>query len=202
MAAIEMNPATAKLLGLAPEPQPLRDAFLRWQCRIRQMMMRDDRGRPGDAIMPALTLPGATEPMGHIITVLSKGPAHSKTPEMRHMAQRTNDPASIREAALKFFGEFYYQKATEFSDILTATFPPDSPGAAAIRRAERCTVTFDVFNQRYDLDCRGWKLTAKNPLWQSTYWHNRLFNPTLPENTVILGFEPDWKTSTANPSPV
>ena len=81
------------------------------------------------------------------------------------------------------------------------TFPPGSAGAAAIRRAGRCTLTFDAFNQRYDLECRVWKLTAKNPLWQATYWHNALFNPSLPAETVILGFEPDWKRSSADPDP-
>lgn len=197
-----MQGSTARLLGLSPEPSPLRDAFMRWQCRVRQMMMRDRMGRPDEGVTPALTLPGSDEPMGHIITVLSKGPVHSKTPEMRHMAQRTNDPASTREAALKFFSEFYYQKASEFSDILTATFPPDSTGAATIRRAGRCSLAFDAFNQRYDLDCRVWKLTDRNPLWQATYWHNALFNPTLPADTIILGFEPDWKRSSADPSPI
>ena len=194
-----MNPATAKLLGQYMQPHPLRDGFLRWQCRIRQMMMRDEMGRPTDGIMPALTPLGADEPMGHIITVMSKNPAHDKTPEMRHMATKTLDPAAIRESALKFFSEFYYQKGAEFSDILTATFPPDSEGARSIRRAERCQLDFDAFGQRFSLACRVWKLTAKNPLWQATYWHNRLFNPGLPETTVILGFEPDWHASTADP---
>ena len=152
--------------------------------------------------MPALTLAGADAPLGHIITVLSKAAAHSKVPEMRHMAQRTMDPAARRESALKFFSEFYYQKAAEFSDILTATFPPDSEGAQTIRRADRCTLTFEAFNQRYDLDCKIWKLAARNPLWQATYWHNALFNPSLPLETVILGFEPDWDKSSATPSPV
>ena len=195
-----MQSSTAKLLGLKPEPQPLRDAFLRWQCRVRQMMMRDKMGRPDAEIMPALTLSGATQPMGHIITVMSKGPMHSKTPEMRHMATRTMDPAQIRESALKFFSEFYYQKASEFSDILTATFPPESEGAQTIRRADRCTLTFQAYGQRFDLDCKVWKLAAKNPLWESTYWHNALFNPGLPKDTVILGFEPDWAKSTADPT--
>lgn len=196
-----MNPATAKLLGMRPEPNPLRDAFLRWQCRVRQMMMRDDRGRPSDGIMPAVWLAGADEPMGHLITVMSKAPAYSKIPEMRHMATRTMDPGQIRESALKFFSEFYYQKGAEFSDILTATFPPDSDGARQLRRAERVTLTFEAFGQRFDLACRVWKLTEKNPLWQATYWHNRLFNPGLPASTVILGFEPDWDGSSADPAP-
>ncbi|MEM7188410.1 MAG: hypothetical protein AAF439_02250 [Pseudomonadota bacterium] len=197
-----MQASTARLLGLSPEPNPLRDAFLRWQCRVRQMMMRDDMGRPGDGIMPALTPAGAGGPMGHIITVLNKGPLHSKVPEMRHMATRTQDPGQIRESALKFLSEFYYQKAGEFSDILTATFPPASEGAQTIRRADRCMLTFEAFGQRFDLDCKVWKLAAKNPLWEATYWHNALFNPGLPKDTVILGFEPDWAKSSADPSPV
>lgn len=181
---------------------PLRDGFLRWQCRVRQMMMREERGRPGDAVMPALTLAGADEPMGHIVTVLSKSPQYSKTPELMHMVRRTMDPAQRREAALTLFSETYYQKAGEFSDILTATFPPDSPGAAEIRAAGQVTLSFDAYSQRYDLACRVWALAEHNPLFQATYWHNLLFNPALPADTVILGFEPDWSQSSANPSPV
>jgi hypothetical protein len=182
---------------------PLRDSFMRWQCRVRQMMMRDDRGRPGDAITPALTLAGDVAPMGHVITLMSKTPQYSKTPEMRHMARKTNDPAQRREAALTFFSEYYYQKAAEFSDILTATFPPGSPGAAQIREAGRVTLTFEAYNQRYDLECRVWTLAEHNPLHQATYWHNLLFNPGLAAaDTIILGFEPDWAQSSADPSPV
>ena len=197
-----MPGSTASLLGIPAAAHPLREAFLRWQCRVRQMMMREQMGRPGDAIMPAVTLAGDAEPMGHVITVLSKLPAHSQVPEMRHIVSRTNDPAKIRSDAIRFLSAAYYQKAAEFWDVLTATFPPDSDGARRIRRAKRCTLTFTAFSQRWDLTCRVWTLTQKNPLWQATYWHNALFNPSLPRETVILGFEPDWGASNANPSPV
>jgi hypothetical protein len=177
----------------------LRDTFMRWQCRVRQIMMREGRGRPDAAITPALTLPGDTEPMGHIVTVMSKAPQYSKTPEMRHMARKTNDPAQRREAALTFFSEYYYQRAAEFSDILAATFPPGSPGAARIREAGHATLTYHAYNQRFDLACRVWTLAPHNPLHQATYWHNLLFNPGLAADTIILGFEPDWTRSTASP---
>jgi len=118
------------------------------------------------------------------------------------MVRRTNDPAQRRQSALNFFTETYYQRAAEFSDILTATFPPGSPGAAAIRDAGRATMTFEAYSQRFDLDCRVWSLAEHNPLWQATYWHNSLFNPNLPTDAVILGFEPDWSRSSAEPSPV
>ena len=137
--------------------------------------------------------------MGHIITVMNKLPAYSKTPEMQHMVKRTFDPAQRRDKALQFFSETYYQKAREFSDTLTASFPAKSEGAAAIRAAERVTLTFDAYNQRFDLDCKVWSLTPANALYQATWGHNHLFNPDLPEDAVILGFEPDWDASSSEP---
>jgi hypothetical protein len=194
-----MMAQTGEIVGTESANTALRDGFMRWQCRVRQIMMREGRGRPGDAITPALTLPGEDAPMGHIITVMSKAAQYSKTPEMRHMVRKTNDPAQRREAALTFFSEYYYQKAAEFSEILTATFPPASPGASSIRAAGHATLTFAAYNQRYDLACRVWTLAEHNPLHQATYWHNLLFNPELAADTIILGFEPDWSCSTADP---
>lgn len=189
----------AAILGLGLEAHPLKDAFLKWQCHVRQIAMREREGRPDDAIMPALTLPDAAEPMGHIITVLNKAPAYSQTAEMLHMARKTNDPAQIRDAALRYLSATYYQKHREFSDILTATFPAGSAGAATIRRADRVTLTFEAYAQRFDLACKVWRLLPKNPLAQATLAHNRLFNPELPPDTEILGFEPDWAASSSEP---
>jgi len=186
-------------LGESFSVSPLRLSFLKWQCRVRQMSMRDSQGRPDDSIMPAVTLEGADKPLGHIITLLNKSPGYSVTPELVHMAKKTNDPAQRRDQAIRFFSATYYQKAAEFSDILTATFPPDSPGAAQIRNAERVRLRFDAYSQVFDLACKVWRLAPNNPLHQSTMAHNRLFNPTLPGDTVVLGFEPDWAASHAEP---
>ncbi len=180
---------------------PLRLAFLRWQCRVRQMAMRQGRGRPDDAVTPALWLPGATEAMGHVITVLNKAPAHSLTPELQHMVRRTADPAQRREKALQLFSETYFQRPETFSDMLTATFPPASPGAAAIRAAGACRLVFEAYAQRFEIAARVWQLAEHHPLYQATWWHNLLFNPTLAPGTVVLGFEPDWAESRADPGP-
>ena len=188
--------AALEALGLAPNP--LRRSFLGWQCRVRQIAMRDHEGRPDDAIMPAVTLPGQDEPLGHVITVLNKVPGRDSVSEMEHMAAKTNDPAQVREAAIRFLSSSYYQEPASFSDILTATFPPDSPGAATIRAAERVQLTYQAYAQRYDLSCKVWKLAPKNPLRRATLAHNRLFNPAMREGTVVLGFEPDWSRSTGS----
>ncbi|MGB0504860.1 MAG: hypothetical protein ACPGGK_01580 [Pikeienuella sp.] len=190
--------ALTEQFGVTPVDNKLRKEFLGWQCRVRLMMMRDGGGKPSDAITPTVTLKGQDEPMGHIIAILSKAPAYSVTHELEHMAAKTHDPAQWRESAMKYFSATFYQKAHEFSDVLTSTFPPGSKGAAAIRAADRCTLTFEAYGQRYDLDCKVWKLSRRNPLHRATMAHNRLFNPGLNPNVEVLGFEPDWQKSTKN----
>jgi len=189
----------AAILGLGADNHPLRNAFLKWQCHVRQIAMREQDGRPDDAIMPAVTLSGENEPMGHIITVMNKSPAYSDVAELNHMRRKTNDPAQIRAAAIQFLAATYYQKHRAFSDILTATFPPGSTGAARLRRADEVTLTFEAYAQRFDLSCKVWRLLPKNPLAEATMAHNLLFNPDLPPDTEILGFEPNWASSTSDP---
>jgi hypothetical protein len=185
----------AAQFGIAPERSKERDAFLGWQCRCRQMMMRENGGKPTDAVMPAVTLAGQETPLGHIITIMSKSPAYSVTPELTHMAKKTNETAKWREEGLKFFSATFYQKAHEFSDILTSTFPPGSLGAAKLRAAGAATLTFEAYGERWDLMCKIHKLSRRNPLYLATMAHNRLFNPTISPDTEVLGFEPDWTQS-------
>lgn len=193
-----MSPAAA-LLGQSYSDHRLKFAFLKWQCRVRQIAARDNQGRPDDAITPAVYLDGSSEPLGHIITILNKKPDHSLTPELTHITRQTNDPAQRRDKALQFLSATYYQKHREFSDLLTATFPPKSPVAAQIRNAKTCKLVYDAYAQRFDLLCNVWRLAAHNPLFQATLAHNQLFNPNLPPESEVLGFEPDWERSTFDP---
>ncbi|MFD1156404.1 hypothetical protein [Roseovarius aestuarii] len=192
--------SVASQLGESYSDHPLRKAFLRWQCRVRQMSMREQDGRPDDAIMPAVVLPGEAEPMGHIITVMSKSPGYSVTSELVHMSAKTNDPAQRRDAAIRFLSAGYYQNAVEFSDILTATFPPGSEGAAKIHDAGECRLIFDAYVQSFDLTCKVWRLAPHNLLHKATVAHNTLFNPNMPPDTAVLGFEPNWKDSSSDPA--
>ena len=41
------------------------------------------------------------------------GVGTQRVPEMRHMVQRTQDPAAVREAGLKYLSAAHYQKAAE-----------------------------------------------------------------------------------------
>ena len=83
----------------------LRVRFLRWQCRIRQIAMRRDGGRPSSGMTPLVTV--SDEPVARIVTVLCKRPEHSVTMELRHLVRRTHDPAERRDNALKLLAELF-----------------------------------------------------------------------------------------------
>ncbi len=189
----------AEIFELPQVDHPMRKAFLKWQCRVRQIAMRESDGRPDDAITPSVYLPGKTQPVGHIITVLSKRPEYSKTPELRHIAKRTFDPAQRREKALQFLCEVYFQKADEFADTLTSTFSAQSKGAQAMLDAGRCRLKFEAYSQSFDLDCSLERLSQDHFLHQATWWHNVMFNPGLRPDSIVLAFKPDWENSFADP---
>lgn len=189
----------AAQFGYGASSHPLCLAFLKWQCHTRQLAMRQNQGRPDDAITPDVYLPGEAESMGSIITVMNKSPAFSVTPELEHMAAKTNDPAQRRENAIQFLSSAYYQKAKEFSDILTATFPPASASAKKLHQEQRARLVFECYGQRFDLDCKVWRLAPHNLLHKATIAHNALFNASIPPGTEVLGFEPDWEKSSSEP---
>ena len=195
----ERTQADSNVVRLDRASEELRDRFLRWQCRIRQIAMRTHDGRPTSGMTPLAFPVEAGASVARVVTVLCRRPEHSTTMEFRHMARRTHDPAERRVNALKFLAERYYQAANEFSDILTASFSPDSGTAATLLDNRECRLAFEQFSQRFDVHCTIRRLSPNNPLREATFWHNLLFNPRLSAESLILGFEPDWPRSEAVP---
>ena len=195
--------AGGRVVRLDSANERLRAGFLRWQCRIRQIAMRRDGGRPSAGMAPLVSDVDGDTPIARVVTVLCKRPEHSAAMELRHLARRTHDPAQRREDALRLLAERYYQAAREFSDTLTASFTADSATAAKLApgpAGRHCRLAFAQFGQRYDLRCTARRLAPADPLREATFWHNLLFNPRLPADCAILGFEPDWSQSRAEPS--
>ena len=178
----------------------LRNSFIKWQCRVRQNAMRENAGQPDDGIMPILKLKNSESALGSIITLIHKRTQFSVTAELTHMVKKTMDLAQRRDQAVQFLSSTHYQKYAEFSDILTATFKPNSIGARNILQSRTCLLIFDAFNQRYDIKCGVRRLTEDDPFYKSTIAHNSLFNSCLHPGTVVLGFEPKWNESSSSNS--
>ena len=159
--------ADSNVVRLDRANEELRERFLRWQCRIRQIAMRTHGGRPTSGMTPLASAAGTGAPVARVVTVLCRQPEHSATMELRHMVRRTHDPAERRKSALEFLAERYYQAASEFSDILTASFSPDSGTAAALLDHRECRLAFEQFSQRFDLHCTVRRLSPNNPLPRS-----------------------------------
>ena len=178
----------------------LRDHFLGWQCRLRQLAVREAGGRPTSGMRPELRLGAEGPPLGAITTlILRRAPAEA-TAQFRHMVRKTQDPAERYDAALQMLAAAYYQRPREFSDQLTALFGPGSEIAGQLLAAGRCRLAFEQYSQSYTLPCTVRALAEDDPAYQATYWHNALFNPALPGGVRVLGFQPDWARAEAEPA--
>ena len=177
----------------------LRGHFLGWQCRLRQIAVRNDSGRPSPGMRPGVVLAGGERAIARLTVLIVKREPEESTAQFRHMVRRTKDPSERYDAALKYLSATYYQKASGFSDELTALFGPDAALAVRLESDRSCRLRFDQFNQSYDLPCRVRRLNEEEPSFQATYWHNSLFNPNLPGQVRILGFQPNWAEAEAEP---
>ena len=191
-----------RVVRLEAAQAALRDHFLGWQCRLRQMAVRQAGGRPTSGMRPEVRLAADAEPLGAITTLIVRREPREATAQFRHMVRKTQDPAERHDAALETLAAAYYQRPREFSDELTALFGP-APGLAdRLLESGHCVLDFEQYSQRYRLPCAARNLGEDEPAFQATYWHNALFNPALPGGVRVLGFQPDWARAEAEPAVV
>jgi len=182
-------------------PKKIRDHFLGWQCRIRQIAMRQAGGRPSPGMRPRV-LYGSGRELSSALTVLiiPRDPAES-TDFFRFQVLKTADPRDLYERALGYLQADYFQRPERFSDLLTVALPAQSELAASLVTDGKCVLEFDQFSQRYRLPCAVFEAEAGEVIREATLWHNRLFNPALPDATLVLIFRPDWKSAEAHSDP-
>ena len=176
----------------------LREHFLGWQCRVRQYALRKEEGSPTAGMRPLVQ--AGDEVVGHITVLIIKKYSREYTAQFRYMAQKTNDPAERYQSAMQMLSSAYYQRAKEFSDEMTALFALDSPTGAHLLREKLVHLTFTEYNQSYHLPCAVRALSRNSDEYQATFWHNSLFNSTLPGEVLVVGFQPDWSLARARPA--
>lgn len=186
------NEPPRNLVLTAQAAAALRDDFLGWQCRIRQLSMRQGGGRPTPGMRPrVLTAEGAELSAGIVMLIVERDPTDS-TALFRHQYLRTNDPVERYDKILEILAGSYFQQPAGFTDVMTASFGPESTVAQRLLNHGRCVLAFEQYAQAYRLPCRASELARDDDLYQATYWHNRMFNPNMPPGIRILAFTPDW----------
>jgi hypothetical protein len=175
-----------------PAALGLRQQFIGWQCRIRQMAVREAGGRPSAAMRPrAMTLLGDQIDPGIVVLLVESDPEASTT-LFRHQYLKTQDPNERYDKILEILQASHFQQPAEFSDVMTALFGPQSATAARLLAHGRCILEFEEYAQGYRIPCTVAALDEGHAFFQATYWHNRMFNPNLPGGIEILSFTPDW----------
>lgn len=170
----------------------LRDEFLGWQCRIRQLSARQSGGRPTAGMRPRVLSPRGDELAPRITLLIVEDDPAESTALFRHQYLKTNDPIERYEKIVEILAASFFQHPTDFSDVMTALFGPDSAVAAGLLNHGGGILEFEQYAQAYRLPCRVAELATNDAFFQATYWHNRLFNPNLPPGVRILSFTPDW----------
>lgn len=172
--------------------QQLRDDFLGWQCRLRQLSVRQGGGRPFDGMRPRVLSPsGEVLAKGVTVLIVEHDPVNS-TRLFEFQCKRTHDPIERYDKILELLSSSYFQHPQNFSDVLTALFGAASDLPPALLHLGRCVLEFEQFTQGYRLPCEVTELGQEHEFYQATYWHNHMFNATMPPNTRILAFKPDW----------
>jgi hypothetical protein len=138
-----------------------------------------------------LTPAGERLSAGVTMLIVERDPANT-TRMFEFQCRRTNDPIERYDKILELLSASYFQQSRNFSDTLTALFGAASDLPPALLHLGRCVLEFEQFTQGYRLPCEVVELDQGHDFYQATYWHNHMFNPTMPPNTRILAFKPDW----------
>jgi hypothetical protein len=175
-----------------PAARALHLQFLGWQCRIRQLAVREAGGRPSAAMRPRVMTPQGEELSPGIIVLLVESDPEASTTLFRHQYLKTQDPNERYAKILEILQASHFQQPAAFSDVMTALFGPGSGTAARLLTHRRCILEFEEYSQGYRVPYAVAALDETAPFFQATYWHNRMFNPNLPGDIQILSFTPDW----------
>ena len=182
------------------EQLPIQNHFIGWQCRVRQYAMRNDEGRPTAGMQPDVFLEDGKEVASAVTLLLVPDLLQDSILQFRFMALETQDPQERYKKAIELLSSSFYQNVENFSGLMTCVFSMNSETVNRLTKNQRCVLEFDFQQQKFRVPAGIKVLLKKNPKYEFTYWHNFLFNPHLSPDVTVLGFEPDWSDSSADPT--
>ena len=182
------------------ERLPIQNHFIGWQCRVRQYAMRNDEGRPTPGMRPDVLLEDGKEVASAVTLLLVPDLLQDSIRQFRFMALKTQDPQERYKKAVQLLSASFYQNVEQFSGLLTGLFSRSSETVKMLVKKRRCVLKFDYQQQSYRIPASLKDFPKEEQAYEFTYWHNFLFNPHLSPDVIVLGFEPDWSDSSADPT--
>ena len=164
--------------------------------------MREQGGRPSPGMRPRVLDAQGRELAPALTVLLIPNEPEESTAFFRFQVMKSPDPRDVYERALAFLQADFFQNPETFSDRLVAVLPRDATLAAALIEEGACVLEFVQSRQSYRIAAEVRALKSGHAAREAAIWHNRLFNPALPDNVHVLEFRPDWLSVEADPAPV
>jgi hypothetical protein len=173
---------------LSPAEQYKR--FISWQCRLRKLSVRELDGRPTFGMSAGVYSISGGDEQSRMNFLIVKQESDKLNSELRHIIKKSRDSAEWVKNGLRILAERHYLDDFNFCAELTALFSLDSSLAEALSAAGECHLKFVEDSIEYEFDFNVRELAEQDSAHQATYWHNHLFNPSLPGRIRVLGFAP------------
>ena len=164
--------------------------FMSWQCRLRKLSVRELEGRPTPGMTAGIHSVNGGDEQARLNFLILHSDTSDRTAEFRHIVRKSRDPSQWRTGGLRILAERHYQDSKEFQDSLTALFALDSAVAEALLEAGACRLKFVEKSIEHSFDFDVTALPQDSDAFQATYWHNHLFNSSLPGGVQVLDFSP------------
>ena len=165
-------------------------SFIDWQCRLRKLSVREKGGRPSAGMSAGVFPLAGGDEQSRMNFLILRRDSQQRTVEFRHIVRKTPDPGEWVKNGLRILAELHYHETDRFDNRLTALFSLDSALAEALLGTGCCRLRIAENSVDYEFDFDVEPLAQDDELFQATYWHNRLFNPTLPGQVQVLCFTP------------
>ena len=163
--------------------------------------MREEGGRPSPGMRPRVLDVSEREVAPAITVLLIPKEPEESTAFFRYQVMKTPDPRAVYERALTFLQADYFQDPNAFSERLATVLSAGASLAGSLLDDGECILAFEQGRQRYSIPCKVRELKTGSAAREAAIWHNRLFNPALPDTVHVLGFQPDWASAGADPWP-
>ncbi|WP_159079998.1 hypothetical protein [Methyloceanibacter sp. wino2] len=160
--------------------------------------MREQGGRPSSGMCPRVLSESGEEQLSALTVLLAPEEPEESTAFFRFQVQKSADPRETYEKALRFLQSEYYQETKQFTDRLLAVLPPDAPLTGTLIEDGRCILDFSQGRHAFRIPCKVKAVKEGNANHEAAIWHNRVFNPALPDGMQVLAFKPDWKSVETN----
>ena len=181
---------------------PIQNYFIGWQCRVRELALRSEEGRPNGGMRPKIALKNGKVVFPAATLLIIPEHPDQIIRQFRFMALKTQDPKERYTKALQLLAARFYQKTEDFSGAMAGIFSRFSEEVMALEKDDYCTMEFDYQQQAFKIPCNVSESPKNDQVYEFTYWHNYLFNPNLSPEVKVLHFTPDWSETLSEPTPI